>query len=140
MEGFVPKLIEISPSRSSAPIFVLPVGRTGMIDVAGPRREEINGTGGAMAEASVEIGGEFGFVRCLRVCGERRGDARASYRFGITRVSDNDMLKESRQIGCKRVSSVGCHFFGLSQNKQMAQRECFDYLFFGIPSYHSTRR
>lgn len=45
-----------------------------------------------MAGVSVEIRGEFGFVRSLRVCGERRGDARTSYRFGITRVSDNDIL------------------------------------------------
>lgn len=37
------------------------------------------------------------------------------------------------KIDCKRVSSVGCHFFGLSQNKQMAQCECFDYLFLGFP-------
>lgn len=89
---FVPKLIEISPSRSSSPIFVLPIGRTGMIDVTGPKREQINGMLGAMAGASAEIRGEFGFVRSLRVCGERRGNARTSYRFGITRVSDNDIL------------------------------------------------
>lgn len=94
---FVPKLIEISPSRSSSPIFVLPVGRTGMIDVTGPRREEINGMLRAMAEANVEIRGEFGFVRSLRGCEKRRGDARASYRFGITRVSGDDILKKPRQ-------------------------------------------
>lgn len=67
-----------------------------MIDVTGPRRGEINSVLGAVAEASEEIRGEFGFVRILMVCGERRGDARASYRFGITRVSDNDILKELR--------------------------------------------
>lgn len=50
MEGFVPnerrfesKLIVISPSKSSPPIFVSSIGRTGMIGVARERRGEISG-------------------------------------------------------------------------------------------------
>lgn len=38
----------------------------------------------------------FRFVCCLRFCGERGGDAGAPYKFGITRISDNDILKGSR--------------------------------------------
>ena len=104
MAGFVPnerrfesKLIVISPSKSSPPIFVLSVGRTGTIDVTGPRRGEISGMLEAIGKASGEIRVEFGFVRGLRLCGERGGDARSSYKLGSTRTSDSDILKGPRK-------------------------------------------